>query len=246
MIQTPTQEFALGITASRRVSDISFLLERFGVPPAQLSPGADVRGQTRVSTLRFFQEWTNRNSREVIAARSQFSLGLDVFDATVNEDAPDNQFLAWQGQAQWTRQLAPDTLFLVRGGIQLATTSLLSSEQFGLGGLETLRGYRQDLLLTDNAAFASAEIRLPIFRINQIDSVFQLAPFFDLGTAWNNGKQKNSIETNSLASIGLGLRLLFNSFTARLDWGIPLVSVDSEKKTWQENGLYFSVEYNPF
>ena len=245
VIQTPTQEFALGITASRRNSDISSLLEQFDVPPSELSPGADESGQTRVSALRFFQEWTSRNNNEVIAARSQFNLGLDVFDATVNESAPDSRFLAWQGQAQWARQLAPDTSFLLRGGIQLATTSLLSSEQFGLGGLETLRGYRQDLLLTDNAAFASAEIRLPIFRIDQIDSVFQLAPFFDVGTAWNNGEERNP-ETNTLASIGMGLRLLFNSFTARLDWGIPLVSVDSDKKTWQENGLYFSVEYDPF
>ena len=246
IIQTPTQEFALGITASRRNSDISSLLEEFDVPLSELSPGADEQGQTRVSALRFFQEWTSRNSREVIAARSQFNLGLDVFDATVNKAAPDSRFFAWQGQAQWARQLAPDTLFLLRGGIQLATTSLLSSEQFGLGGLETLRGYRQDLLLTDNAAFASAEIRLPIFRIDRINSVFQLAPFFDVGTAWNNRKERDRSPTNTLASIGLGLRLLFNSFTARLDWGIPLISVNSEKKTWQENGLYFSVEYNPF
>jgi hemolysin activation/secretion protein len=246
LIQTPTQEFALGITASRRDSNISSLLEEFDVPPSELSPGADESGQTRVSALRFFQEWTSHNSREVIAARSQFNLGLNAFDATVNEDAPDSRFLAWQGQAQWLRQLAPNTSFLLRGGIQLATTSLLSSEQFGLGGLETLRGYRQDLLLTDNAAFASAEIRLPIFRIDQIDSVFQLAPFFDVGTAWNNGEQRDGAETNTLASIGLGLRLLFNGFTARLDWGIPLISVNSEKKTWQENGLYFSLEYSPF
>jgi filamentous hemagglutinin family protein len=246
LIQTPTQEFALGITASRRESDISSLLEEFDVSPSELSPGADESGQTQVSVLRFFQEWTNRNSREVLAARSQFNLGLGVFDATVNEDAPDSRFLAWQGQAQWTRQLASDTLFLIRGGIQLSTTSLLSSEQLGLGGLETVRGYRQDVLLTDNAAFASAEIRLPVLRIDQINSVLQLAPFFDVGTAWNNGKQKDSIEPNTLASIGLGLRLLFNSFTARLDWGIPLISVDSDKKTWQENGLYFSVEYSPF
>ncbi len=246
LIQTPTQEFALGITASRRESDISSLLEEFNVSPAELSPGADESGQTQVSVLRFFQEWTNRNSQEVIAARSQFNLGLGIFDATVNEDAPDSRFLAWQGQAQWTRQLASDTSFLIRGGIQLSTTSLLSSEQLGLGGLETVRGYRQDLLLTDNAAFASAEIRLPILRIKQIDSVFQLAPFFDLGTAWNNGEEQEVLEPNTLASIGLGLRILLSNITARLDWGIPLISVDSHKKTWQENGLYFSVEYNPF
>ena len=246
LVQTPTQEFALGITASRRESDISSLLEEFNISPSELSPGADEDGQTRVSALRFFQEWTSRNSREVIAARSEFSLGLNIFDATVNEDAPDSRFLAWQGQAQWTRQIADDTSFLVRGGVQLATTSLLSSERFGLGGINTLRGYRKDLLLTDNAAFASAEVRLPILRLNQINSVVQLAPFVDLGTAWNNDDERE-IESNTLASIGLGLRLsLFNSLIARFDWGIPLVAVDLEEKTWQENGLHFSVEYSPF
>ncbi|MEN9567704.1 MAG: hypothetical protein RLZZ69_2900, partial [Cyanobacteriota bacterium] len=246
LIQTPTQEFALGITASRRSSDISSLLEEYDVSPAELSPGADESGQTQVSVLRFFQEWTNRNSQEVIAARSQFNLGLGVFDATVNEDAPDSRFLAWQGQAQWTRQLAADTSFLIRGGIQLSTTPLLTSEQLGLGGLETVRGYRQDLLLTDNAAFASAEIRLPILRLDKINSVFQLAPFLDVGTAWNESEESETLEPNTLASVGLGLRVLLSNITARFDWGIPLISVDSDKKTWQENGLYFSVEYNPF
>ena len=248
LVQTPTQEFALGITASRRNSDISSLLEEFNVPPSELSPGADESGETKVSALRFFQEWTSRNSNEVIAARSQFNLGLDAFDATVNDAAPDSRFFAWQGQAQWTRQLARDTVFLLRGGIQLATTSLLPSEQFGLGGLETLRGYRQDLLLTDNSAFATAEIRLPLFRIRAIESVFQLAPFFDVGTAWNNGGESREVAgSNTLASIGLGLRLsLFDSFTARFDWGIPLVAVDTEENTWQEKGLYFSLEHSPF
>jgi hemolysin activation/secretion protein len=33
-------------------------------------------------------------------------------------------------------------------------------------------------------------------------------------------------------------------FTARLDWGIPLVSVDSIDGTGQESGLYFSLQYN--
>jgi filamentous hemagglutinin family protein len=247
IVRTPTQEFALGITASRRSSNIASLLDEFDVPPSELSPGADEDGQTRVSALRFFQEWTSRSSNQVIAARSQFNLGLGLFDATVNEDAPDSRFFAWQGQAQWARQLAPDTLFLLRGGIQLATTALLPSEQFGLGGLETLRGYRQDLLLADNAVFASAEIRLPILRLPQIASVLQIAPFFDVGSAWNNGDDRDVADPNTLASVGLGLRLsLFNGFTVRFDWGLPLISVDSESKTWQEKGLYFSVEYRPF
>ena len=246
VLQTPTQEFALGITASRRESDISSLIEQFGFSPSELSPGADESGQTRVSALRFFQEWTSRNEREVIAARSQFSLGLDAFNATVNESAPDSRFFAWLGQAQWARELAADTLFLLRGGIQLSSTSLLSSERIGLGGIETVRGYRQDVLLSDRAVFASAELRVPVWRIDGIDSVLQVAPFFDVGTGWNSDTARAISDRNTLASLGLGLRLLFSNVTARFDWGIPLISVDSNKNTWQENGLHFSLEYNPF
>jgi hemolysin activation/secretion protein len=248
LLQTLNQEFALGITASRRESDISSsLLEEYKVPLSVLSPGADEDGRTRVSALRFFQEWTSRNSQEVIAARSQFSLGIGGFNATINETAPDSRFFAWRGQAQWVRLLAPDTLLLIRGDVQLGSTTLLASEQFGLGGINSVRGYRQDLLLTDNGALASVELRLPIVRVSPWDGVLQVTPFVDVGSAWNNSSSGNENNINTLASVGLGLRWLQgNNFTAAVEWGIPLVSVDTQGNTWQENGLYFFVQYNPF
>ncbi|MEH2005900.1 ShlB/FhaC/HecB family hemolysin secretion/activation protein [Nostoc sp.] len=248
LVQTPNQEFALGITASRRETDISSsLLEKNNVPLFELSPGADEQGRTRVSALRFFQEWISRNSQEVIAARSQFSLGIGAFNATINETDPDSRFFAWRGQAQWVRLLAPDTLLLIRGDVQLASTTLLASEQFGLGGINSVRGYRQDLLLADNGALASVELRLPIVRVSQWNGVLQVTPFIDVGTAWNNSSSKDENNTNTLASFGLGLRWLQgNNFTAAVEWGIPLVSVHTQGNTWQENGLYFFVQYNPF
>jgi hemolysin activation/secretion protein len=67
----------------RSESDISSsFLEDAGVSPSELSPGADEEGRTRISAIQFFQDWTKRNSREVIAARSQFSLGVGALDAT--------------------------------------------------------------------------------------------------------------------------------------------------------------------
>ncbi|MEH1841139.1 MAG: ShlB/FhaC/HecB family hemolysin secretion/activation protein [Nostoc sp.] len=246
IVQTSTQEFALGLTASRRESDISSLLQREGVLASELSPGADEEGRTRVSALRFFQEWTNRNSREVIALRSQFSLGIDVLDATVNQDAPDSRFFAWQGQAQWARLLAPETLLLLRLNTQLASRTLLPIEQFGLGGQDSIRGYRQDYLLTDNGTFVSAEVQVPILRLPQINSTLQVVPFVDFGVGWNSSGRNNP-DPNTLASVGLGLRWSQGDrFTVRLDWGIPLVSVNSNERTLQENGLYFSLLYNPF
>ncbi|WP_225977534.1 ShlB/FhaC/HecB family hemolysin secretion/activation protein [Nostoc sp. CENA543] len=242
LIQTPTQELAVGLTASRRESEATYI-DGARIPFPSL--GADDNGSTRISALRFFQEWTTRNNRQVIALRSQFNLGIGAFNATVNQDAPDSRFFSWQGQAQWARLLAPDTLLIVRANTQLASRTLLPLEQFGVGGLDSVRGYRQDFLLSDNGAFASAEVQIPILRLSQSRGGLQIVPFADLGVAWNNSR--SNPDPNTLASVGLGLRWFQGDrFTARLDWGIPLVSVDSQTNTWQENGLYFSVLYNPF
>lgn len=242
IIQKPTQELAIGLTATRRESKATLLNGEIPFPAL----GADDEGQTKLTALRFFQEWTQRSSRSVFAVRSQFSLGLNALGSTISETAPDSRFLAWRGQAQWVRLLAPDTLLLVRSDLQLADRSLLPFEQFGLGGQDSVRGYRQDALLTDSGLFASAEVRLPIFRAPRSNLLLQLTPFVDFGTGWNRSGRPNP-EENTLASAGLGLRLQAGDrFTARLDWGIPLISVSGEKRTLQEDGVYFSVSYKLF
>ncbi|MBD2100199.1 ShlB/FhaC/HecB family hemolysin secretion/activation protein [Leptolyngbya sp. FACHB-261] len=244
ILQTPTEEVALGITASRQETATEVSLNDIG--PFPISPGADEKGRTRVSALRFFQEWTQRSSRYVLAFRSQFSLGLDVLDATIRPDPPDSRFFSWRGQGQWVRLLAPDTLLLLRGDLQFAGRTLVPLEQFGLGGQDSVRGYRQDELLTDNGLFASAEVRLPVLRVPEIEGLLQVAPFVDVGTGWNLSGQPNP-EQQTLVSVGLGLRWqMGDRLTARFDWGIPLISVDSPNRTLQEQGLYFSLNWSPF
>lgn len=252
VLQSPHEEFALGLTAARRESRISSdVLEDLGYPPSLLSLGADQEGRTRISALQFFQEWTKRNTREVIAARSQFNLGIGAFNATINNDEPDSRFFSWQGQAQWVRLLASDTFLLLRINAQLADRALVPLEQFGLGGQESVRGYRQDALLTDNGVFTSAEIRLPIYRTPQRGLLLQFTPFIDFGTTWDSSGRRdsdiNASDSDTLASVGLGLRCqVGDRLTARFDWGIPLIHIDSRDRTLQEQGLYFSVNYSPF
>jgi len=200
LIQTPTQELALGFTASHRQSETAIL-----GTPFPLSVGADDQGRTRVSVLRFFQEFTQRSSQEVLAWRSQISWGLGLL-ATINKDnIPDSRFLAWRGQGQYVKLLAPDTLLLLRGDLQLADRALLPLEQFGIGGQDTVRGYRQDLLLSDNGITATAELRLPILRSPEVQGLLQVTPFFDIGSGWNSGGRGNS-GTNPIMGTGLGLR----------------------------------------
>ncbi|MEH2238503.1 ShlB/FhaC/HecB family hemolysin secretion/activation protein [Nostoc sp.] len=243
LVQKPTQELAIGLSFSRQESQTELGLDNIG--PFKLSPGADANGKTNISALRFFQEYTQRSNQYVFAARSQFSLGVDWFDANVSNNEPDSRFFAWRGQAQWVRQLAPDTLFLVRGDLQLAADSLVPLEQFGLGGQLSVRGYRQDALLTDNGLLLSAEFRVPIVRAAKIGGVLQLTPFIEVGKGWNVKGENPSPST--LLSTGLGLLWKQGDhFSARFDWGIPLISEEGDKRSLQENGLYFSVRYSPF
>src|SRR5579883_1362424 len=86
IVQTPTREFALGITATRRESEATLLNGLIPFPAL----GADNSGRTRLTALRFFQEMTWRSSVEVIALRSQFTVGLSALNATVNPDPPDS------------------------------------------------------------------------------------------------------------------------------------------------------------
>lgn len=246
LVQTPSNEFALSLTASRRESKSEYLEGVIEDGPEPFpSLGADSDGRTRISALRFAQEWTQQGSQQVIAARSQFSFGLDAFDATINEDAPDSRFFAWRGQSQWVRLLARDTLLLLRSDIQLADGSLVPLEQFGLGGQQTVRGYRQDELLTDNGVLFSGEVRIPVLRIRDWDALLQVTPFVDVGKGWN--LDAVDPDPSALASVGLGLRwTMGDRLTARFDWGIPLVDVDNDGDTLQEDGFYFSINFSPF
>ena len=243
LIESPTQELSLGLAFSHKENQTRLGLDDIG--PFPLSPGADENGETRVSAVRFSQSWTQRSQQQVLAARSQFNLGVDILNATENAgDEPDSQFFSWRGQGQWVRLLSENALFFLRSDVQLSASSLLSSEQFGLGGQQTVRGYRQDALLRDNGALLSAEARFPVLRFSE-DSVVQVTPFLDAGVAWN---KKDSPAGNNVL-VGTGVGLLWQQddrLTARLDWGIPLVNIDSSGDSLQDSGIYFSVQYNLF
>jgi hemolysin activation/secretion protein len=246
IVQTPNQEFALGLTFSHQNSKAEYLESVFGFSIPFESLGSDAEGRTRVSAVRLIQEWSHRGSQQVFALRSQFSVGLDFLDSTINTEAPDSRFFAWRGQGQWVRRLAPDTLLILRTDAQVADRALVALEQFGLGGFDSVRAYRQDSLLTDNGVLVSAEARIPLARFQQIDSILSVTPFIDLGKGWNQSGRPDP-DPSTLAAVGLGLRWqTSNRLTARLEWGVPLVSNPDSDRTLQENGLYLSIVVNPF
>ena len=239
------RELAIDLSLSRRASDTSILNT-----PEPLSPGANQDGEIRTFTLSFGQEWLQRGRQEVILLRSQFNFGLDIFDAVITEDEPNSQFFNWRGQLSYLQLLgtpkgtpAVGSTLLLRSQLQLSADPLISTEQFSLGGATTVRGYRQDALLSDNGFLISAELRLPIARLSKLDAALQFSPFIDFGTGWNADDE--ALELDTLLGTGFGLLLQTeDDLSARLDWGFPLLDSDSTGDSLQENGVYFQVEYD--
>ncbi|MCG8365049.1 MAG: ShlB/FhaC/HecB family hemolysin secretion/activation protein [Pseudanabaenales cyanobacterium] len=237
LTRTPSHELALGLGIDRRRSQ-TFILDD---DPFSFSVGPE-DGESNITVIRFFQDWVNRDARTVLAARSQFSFGIDAFDATVNDSGTDGRFFTWLGQFQWVQQLPHRILLLVRVDAQLTPDSLLPLEQFSLGGVNTVRGYRQNQLVSDNGVLSSVELRIPLTANPQR---FQLTPFVDVGYAWNN--RTPGPTPNTIAGLGLGARWqIAPTLAARLDYGVPLVEIDGRGGSLQGNGLYFSVRYQPF
>ncbi|MCC5613768.1 BamA/TamA family outer membrane protein [Nostoc sp. CHAB 5836] len=109
--------------------------------------------------------------------------------------------------------------------------------------------YVERSFVTDNGFLLSTELRITAWAGERGE--LQVIPFFNFGTAWNNDGASTETEdfTGTLASVGLGLQYqLGDRFNARLDWGVPLFSIDTntDSRTWQENGVYFSIGYRLF
>ena len=237
IIQSPTQNLTLGVVFSR-LSSQSFILER-GVP---LSRGADDFGRLKDLVIRFPQSYIRRQPGEKLEFYSQFSLGSNVFTPAVSEDQPNSNFFIWQGEGKYSRYLNKDILLVVGGFLQFTPDSLTALEQAYLGGLDSVRGYRVAIVTGDNAARGSIEIRFIVWRPRE-NMEFQIVPFFDVGTGWNNNAA-TTLEDNFIASTGLELRfVIFDKVEARLGVGVPWVNVRDQNVTnsFQEKGGYFSL-----
>ena len=236
LTRNPNQEFTLGLGLDLRRRNTSL-----GGEPFSFSVGPE-NGQSKTTVLKFSQDWVKRDATSVLAARSQFNFGIDAFDATINDTGTNGKFFAWQGQFQWVEQLSPRVLLITRVGGQFTDDSLLSLERFSLGGVNTVRGYQENQLVTDSGVLGTLELSIPV---TENPNTLQLNPFIEFGTGWNN--EEPDPEDTTIASVGLGVNWNVGAgFLLNVDYGIPLLDVDDEGDSLQENGLHFSLRYQPF
>ncbi|MFB2837264.1 ShlB/FhaC/HecB family hemolysin secretion/activation protein [Floridanema evergladense] len=241
LIRSPREELALSIGFTYRRGQ-TFLDDE----PFPFGFGPDEEGRTRTSVIGFGQDYVRRDVQGATALRSLFSFGIDAFDATTNpEPIPDGRFFSWLGQVQRVQRISNNNVLIIQGDLQLTPNSLLPSQQFVIGGGQSIRGYRQNLRSGDNGFRVSIEDRIILSRDKGGREIFQLAPFVDLGTVWNHPDNPNAIPSRRFLA-GAGLGVLWEpipGLNLRIDYGIPLSYVRDRGDNIQDRGLYFQLFY---
>jgi hemolysin activation/secretion protein len=210
--------------------------------PISFVPG-EPTGTSKVDAWRFAQEYIQRGSTDSLAARSTFTWGrTNVDDGLAPPDiVPDEHYFTWIGQAQYARLLAKNgTNLLLRGTVQLSPDRLVPLERFALGGVSTVRGYRENQVVRDQGYALTAELRYPLFQRPAERHRLFLVPFCDIGEAWNRGESHQR-----LRSIGVGVNWHFRGVTADLYYGHRLVDPEVETSgDLQDDGIHFQVRYD--
>ena len=215
--------------------------------PLSIFTTGSVHSKTKLTVIRFVQEYLHQTLKSQVIVRSTISLGVDAFHPTkIKGTTRDGQFTSWLGQYQYIRRIGNSAnQFIFRSNFQWTDDELLSLEQFSVGGYSSVRGYRENQLVRDRAFLSSIEIRLPILFNKSGKEIVQIAPFYNFGRATNNGSDFS--EFNDISSIGIGfLTNPLRNLKMELYWGYPLRDVDTKNSDLQDYGIHFSIQLGLF
>lgn len=123
--------------------------------------------------------------------------------------------------ASYSRAVVYDWQVRVDMSGQYTTEPLVSGEQFGIGGIDSVRGFFEREVANDYGYRMSFELYTP-----DIGPAFggsglraRLLAFYDRGQVKRNLPQPGDIDTESIASSGVGLRMNYGkAFSLRMDF----------------------------
>ena len=147
--------------------------------------------------------------------------------------------------SDWKRKALDECFaWVVRGTLQISDGNLLPSEQLGIGGYSTVRGYDERLGNGDEGWVINNEIRTPAYRLGNLlglqtilatnsVSTLQFLGFFDYGAVQLVDPTPGFDPHVNLVSVGAGLRMnVARNFALRFDYGFQL----TEKELSQQIG----------
>ncbi len=175
-----------------------------------------------------------------LAPRGLFGNGEDEF-ANKRFRAGSNYAYLKLGLAR--EQKLPFGLTLAAGADgQYAGQPLISNEQYGAGGAESVRGYLEAEELGDNALRAGLELRTPVYRHDPwLDELIGLA-FVEGAELWIEDPLPAQRTRFRLAGTGVGLRMRIAEHLAGA-LGLARALKDATETSAGDWRVHFGVEY---
>ena len=168
--------------------------------------------------------------------------------STLREDS-NLRYIYWRSTSNflWDNPKNPCAIAL-KLAFQVSSGSLLPLEQFGLGGVNSIRGYTERATNVDQGAIFSTEVRTtPFSMMEKVNSKYQINDrlsfvfFLDMGGGYLQRVNVNLPESYFLAGIGPGVRYHVEScLYVRFDWGIRLTKAPEDALSKTRNQVYFS------
>ncbi|MGA1823913.1 MAG: ShlB/FhaC/HecB family hemolysin secretion/activation protein [bacterium] len=211
--------------------------------PFSFSDGGE-NGTTKITVLRFSQEWINRSHVHVLSIHFTLNWGIDAFGATVNDSGVDGKFVSWRGQVQMIKRLEFfESILSFRADTQLSEDSLVPLEKYPIGGMNSVRGYRQNQCVGDNGLIASLELRIPLFSNNKSRPSLNLVPFCDFGRSWNTAHDTSHTYPDYIMSVGVGFTWVpVKNINCQIYTGFPLRDVHTSGSDLQDKGIHFCIK----
>lgn len=201
--------------------------------------------RNQATVWRLFQDYNQHWQHHALVLRSTFSLGINTLGATARtNNYPSGEFFAWLGQGQYAYLLHEDsgTQAVIRANAQFSDLHLLPLEQLAVGGVNTVRGYRENYLVRDQGYNFSFELHYPLLgstdTTTKVNHRLTLIPFVDYGEAWNQGESGASIY-----SIGIGCQWHYRFVQSEVFYGYAL-NYPSNKQSGdiQDNGIHVQLK----
>lgn len=151
----------------------------------------------------------------------------------------------WRWSVNHNRALPGDWQARVAANGQQTRDMLVSGEQFGIGGMDSVRGFLEREITNDWGYRGTAEVYTPDFggKTGIAGARVRALGFFDVGHVGRNQPAPSELHGTSIWSYGLGLRFSRGTnLAARVDLGI-VGHPGGLEQTKDEARVHFSVSY---
>jgi hemolysin activation/secretion protein len=207
-------------------------------------------GESEATVLAFSINYSKKSPRSALVVRGSYRQEIELFGLQ-SLPSPVNNFQIFIAQLQYATRFEwfgiDQVVWSTRANLQLTEDILPSFERIALGGHQSIRGYRENRLLKDNAFEISSELEIPLLRGS--DSVFPaldivLVPFLGFARGWQSEGFANIDRFDNLSSTGLGLKVTHSAgVRMQIFWAERFSNKDRLGSSLQDDGVQMELSY---